>query len=85
MEYLINLVFYLGVIGIIFVLVYYPKKIEQKKLKEMQDNLKVGDNVTTYSGLCGVIEQVEHDHVVIKLKPDDVRIQIERWAVVEVN
>lgn len=84
-DYLIDLVFYLSIIGIVFLLVYYPKKVEQKKLKEMQDNLKQGDNVTTYSGLSGVIEQVESDYVTIKLKPDDVRVQVEKWSVIEVN
>lgn len=84
-EYLINIIYYLCIIGIVVLLVYYPKKIEQKKLKEMQDKLKIGDDVTTYSGLSGIIEQVENDFVIIKLKPDDIRLQVEKWAVIEIN
>ena len=84
-EYLVNLMFYVLIIGVVIFLVYYPKKIEQRKLKELQDNLKIGDNITTYSGLVGIIEQIENDYIIIKIKPDDIRITIEKWAVIQVN
>lgn len=70
---------------IILLVVYYmatfPNIKHQKELKKMQDELKKGDKIITFSGLSGVIDKVEEDRVILKLNPDGTKISIEKWAV----
>lgn len=73
------------VMVIILLVIYYASTIPQKKakkeLKTMQDNLKKGDKIVTFSGLSGVIDEVLEDRIIVLLRPDDVKISIEKWAV----
>ena len=67
---------------IIFAFAYLPKRKEDKKLKQMQDNLKEGDRVITYSGLSGKITQIEESgRVIVLLYPSNIEIGIEKWAI----
>lgn len=74
-------VLYIAIIVIAFVMVYFPRKRQEKVLKEMQDKLKQGDKILTFSGLSGTIESIENDKVVVLLNPDKVKVQIEKWAI----
>ena len=60
---------------------YSERKKEEKKVKKMQDELKEGDKVVTYSGLAGTIEKIEEDRIILKTYPDNVKMSIEKWAV----
>ena len=51
----------------------------------MQENLKEGDKVITHSGLSGVIEKIEEDRIILKTYPDNVKISVEKWAVVALD
>lgn len=44
-------IFLFVILIIVFAFTYLPRKHEEKNLKKMQDELKVGDKIITYSGL----------------------------------
>ena len=73
------------VVVIIIFLIYYisyaEKRRQEKSIKKMQDELKKGDKVITYSGLSGVIEKIEEDRIILKTYPDNLKLSIEKWAV----
>lgn len=73
------------VIVVIVLLIYYfatwNSRKHAKELKSMQNELKKGDKVVTFSGLAGVIEKIEEDRVIISLYPDKVKISVEKWAI----
>ncbi len=73
------------VLILIILLIYYmslsQRKKQDRELKKLQDNLKKGDKVITYSGLSGTIEKIEEDRIILKTYPDKVKISIEKWAV----
>lgn len=77
----IDIIVYLAIIAIAFAMMYIPKKAEQKAIKKMQDELKQGDKVISYSGLSGIIEKIEEDRVTILLNPDKIKITLEKWAI----
>jgi preprotein translocase subunit YajC len=54
---------------------------QKKKLAEMLRNLKSGDVVTTSGGVVGTIVSVEEDTIVLRVKPDNVKLQFARSAV----
>ena len=66
---------------VIYYLTFSQKRKQEKEIKKMQDELKKGDKVITYSGLAGVIDKIEEDRIILKTYPDNVKISIEKWAV----
>lgn len=78
-----------GVCIVIILIVFYfaqiPNILKNKKIKQFQNGLKVGDKVITYTGMCGVIVEVFEDRVIIELNPDKNRISIEKWAVAGID
>ena len=70
------------IFGIFYVLLFLPmqrqKKAQQRMLKELQN----GQTVLTSGGIIGSItEMKEDDTLVLRVKPDGIKIQIARSAV----
>lgn len=74
-----------GIIVIIILLIYYAgtwqKKKQEKELKEMQNSLKKGDKIITFSGLAGIVEETKDDRIIVSTYPSKTLISIEKWAV----
>lgn len=73
------------IILVIFYIANYAKKKQDKELKKMQDELKEGDKVVTYSGFSGSISKVFDDRIILKTYPNDVEISIEKWAIAGID
>ncbi len=69
------------IIFLIYYMSYWPKRKQQKNIKKMQDSLKEGDKIVTYSGLAGIVEKIDEDRIILKTYPDNLKISIEKWAV----
>lgn len=69
------------IILLIFWMADSQRKSQNKKIKEMQGNLNVDDEIVTYSGLSGKIVKVLKDKVVVKINPSEVEMAIEKWAI----
>jgi preprotein translocase subunit YajC len=70
------------IFGIFYVLLFLPmqrqKKAQQRMLRELQN----GQTVLTTGGIIGAItEMKEDDTLVLRVKPDGIKIQIARSAV----
>lgn len=85
MDY-INLVFCIIIILVVTFFVYTPRRKQEQELKKMQDKLKEGDKIITYSGLSGKITKVnDNGTILIALNPNDVIVSIEKWAVAGID
>ena len=84
MEY-IKYGIYLLIILVTYLMVTLPGKRQEKLMKQMQEELKIGDKITTYSGIVGKIISVEEEDVIIQSEPDDVKFTIGKWSVIEVK
>ncbi len=85
MEY-INYIVTFILILIIFAFAYIPKRKQEKELSKMQDNLKNGDKIITYSGLSGVITKIEENgRVLVNLYPNNIEVSIEKWAIAGID
>lgn len=69
------------IVIIIFYLGTWQRRKNQKEIKKMQENLKKGDKVVTFSGLSGIIDEVLEDRIILKTYPDNLKISLEKWAV----
>lgn len=79
-QLIITIITILLILGLYY-LTLLPRKKQEKEIKKMQDDLKKGDKVITYTGLSGVIEEVLEDRIILKTNPDNVRLSIEKWAI----
>ena len=69
-------------IGLVFYfLLFMPMQKQKKKQAEMLKNLNSGDQVTTTGGIVGTIVSVETDTIVLRVKPDNVKLQFSRASV----
>jgi preprotein translocase subunit YajC len=71
-------------IAIFYFLVFMPMRRQQKNQKEMLKSLVNGQTVVTSGGIIGTIIGVNDDTLVLRVKPDNVKIQISRSAVTNV-
>ncbi|MDQ1470635.1 MAG: preprotein translocase subunit YajC [Bryobacterales bacterium] len=70
---LIALVFYF--------LLFMPMQRQKKKTQQMLANLRNGDVVVTSGGITGTVVTVESDTIVLRVKPDNLKLQFARSAV----
>ncbi len=72
--------------GIMYFLVLLPAQRQRKQLKEMLGNLKNGDEVVTNGGIIGTIVSMnsEDQSLVIRVKPDGVKLRFARQSVASV-
>lgn len=83
-QLIITIITILLIFGLYY-LTLLPRKKQEKEIKSMQDKLKKGDKVITYTGLSGIIEEVLEDRIILKTYPDDVKLSIEKWAVAGID
>lgn len=70
------------IFGIFYFLLFLPMQRQKKAQKEMIAGLKSGARVQTSGGIIGTVVSVaEDDTLVIRVKPDGIKIQIARNAV----
>jgi len=84
-QELIIAIFTIVIILIVYYSVYSAKKNAEKEIQKMQDNLKEGDKIVTYSGFAGVIKKVENDRLIVAIYPNNVEMSIERWAIAGID
>ena len=69
------------ILAIFYFLLFMPmqrqKKQQQKMLKELQN----GNVVLTNGGIVGTIVAIDNDNIVLRVKPDNVKLQVARNAV----
>lgn len=69
------------IFGIFYFLLFLPMQRQKKAQKEMLAALQAGQTVQTTGGIIGTILQMDDDTLVLRIKPDNVRIQVARSAV----
>jgi preprotein translocase subunit YajC len=68
-------------IAIFYFLVFMPMRRQQKKQKDLLAALENGQTVLTSGGIVGTIITVSDDTLILRVKPDNIKIQVSRGAV----
>ena len=72
-------------IGLVFYfLLFRPMQKQKKQQQEMLTTLKSGDMVVTSSGITGTVVTVDSDTIVLRVKPDNVKLQFTRASVTSI-
>lgn len=68
-------------IAIFYFLIFMPMRRQQRNQKEMLKTLTNGQTVITTGGIIGTIVTVSDDTLILRVKPDNIKIQVSRNAV----
>ena len=68
-------------VAIFYFLVFMPMRRQQRNQKEMVKSLQNGQTVLTSGGLIGTIVAVNDDTLILRIKPDNLKIQVARSSV----
>lgn len=68
-------------IAIFYFLVFMPMRRQQKNQKQMLKTLENGQTVLTSGGIIGTIVAVNDDTLILRIKPDNLKIQVARSSV----
>jgi preprotein translocase subunit YajC len=83
MALLLQLLQFVPIFLILYLLMIRPQQQRQKKLNEMLKQLKKGDRVVTTGGIIGTVVGLDEAKTVLKIA-DDVRVEFTKSAVVQV-
>jgi preprotein translocase subunit YajC len=72
---------YILIALVFYVLLFLPMQRQKKKTAEMLKNLKSGDVVSTTGGIVGTVVSVDTDTIVLRVKPDNLKLQFSRASV----
>lgn len=70
------------IFGIFYFLLFMPMQRQKKQQQKMLSALKAGDHVLTNGGLIGTVVALnDDDTLVLRVKPDGVKLQMARGSV----
>ncbi|WP_092483425.1 preprotein translocase subunit YajC [Candidatus Ichthyocystis hellenicum] len=76
----LNVAFIAAIFAVMYFFVIRPQSKKQKALKEMIDNLEVGDEIVTVGGISGIIVKKSETFLDVKIA-DNVQVCIQKAAV----
>ena len=71
----------LAIVVIFYFLVFMPMQRQKKQQAQMLQNLQSGSEVVTTGGIVGTIVSISGDTMILRIKPDNVKLQVTRSAV----
>ena len=75
--------------ALIILAIYYffewQRKKQNEQTKKMQNEIKVGDKIITYTGLSGVVSEVLEDRIKLKTNPKECEVTKKKWAIAGID
>jgi preprotein translocase subunit YajC len=72
-------------IPLFYLFLMRPQQKRQKQWQEMLASIKAGDRVTTAGGIRGIILSIKDDAIVIRVAPDNLKIEVAKTAIASVT
>ena len=69
------------IFAIFYFLLFMPMQRQKKQQAAMLKNLQNGQTVVTTGGIVGAIVTINDDTLIIRVKPDNIKLQVNRGAV----
>jgi len=66
---------------IFYFLLFLPMQRQKKNQQKMLANVQNGDTVVTTGGIIGTVNGIDGDTLTLRVKPDNVRINVARHAI----
>jgi preprotein translocase subunit YajC len=72
------------IVIIFYFLVFMPMQRQKKQQSTMLSTLQSGSEVLTTGGIVGTIVSITGDMLILRVKPDNIKLQVARTAVASV-
>jgi len=72
-------------IPLLYLLMIRPQQKKQKQWQQMLSGIKSGDRVTTAGGIRGVIISIKDDSIIIRVAPDNLKLEVAKNAIASVT
>jgi preprotein translocase subunit YajC len=69
------------ILAIFYFLLFMPMQRQKKQQQKMLRELQNGQIVLTSGGIVGTIVAIDDDTLVLRVKPDNIKLQVARSAV----
>ena len=69
------------IFAIFYFLLFMPMQRQKKQQQKMLKELQAGNTVVTSGGIVGTIVAIDEDTIVVRVKPDNLKLQLARSAV----
>lgn len=69
------------IFAIFYFLLFLPMQRQKKQTQKMLKELQNGNVVLTSGGIVGTIVAIDDDTVVLRVKPDNVKLQVARSSI----
>ena len=69
------------IFAIFYFLLFLPMQKQKKQQQKMLRELKTGDAVVTSGGVVGTITAIDAETLILRVKPDNLKLQFARSAV----
>ena len=76
------IVMMVAIFAIFYFLLIMPQQRRQKRWQQMLTQIKPGDKVITSGGLTGVILSAKDETLVLRVPPDNIKLEVARSSVV---
>ena len=76
-----SIVMMVAMLGIMYFMLIRPENKRKKEAEQMRSAVRKGDKITTIGGIVGTVVDVKESRVVIETSADQVRIELEKWAI----
>ena len=68
-------------LAIFYFMLIRPENKRKKEAEQMRSTVKNGDKIVTIGGIVGTVVNVKENRIVIETGADQVRIELEKWAI----
>ena len=68
-------------IAIFYFMLIRPENKRKKEAEQMRSSVRTGDKIVTIGGIIGTVVNVKESRIVIETGADQVRIELEKWAI----
>jgi preprotein translocase subunit YajC len=75
----------LALIPVLYLVMIRPQQKRQKQWQSMLQSIKTGDKVTTAGGIRGVIMSIKEDSIIIRVAPDNLKLEVAKNAIASVT
>lgn len=72
-------------IPVLYFVMIRPQQKRQKQWQSMLSSIKSGDRVTTAGGIRGTILSLKDDSVIIRVAPDNLKLEVAKTAIASVT
>ena len=76
-----SLIMVIVMVAIFYFMLIRPENKRKKEAEQMRSTVKTGDKITTIGGITGTVVNVKENRIVIETGADQVRIELEKWAI----